>query len=65
MRFDVESIKQAVQLLAREGHGVVTQLRPMEAMLLESFVVKAKAIVFPEQYLNAIMIAVGKHIEFF
>ena len=36
----------------------------MEAVLFQAFVVQAKAIVFPEQDLDTIIIAVGEHIAF-
>ena len=62
---DVVAIKQVVQLLASEGHGAIAEFWPVEAMLLQSLVVQAKTIVFPEQDLDAIVTAIGEHIEFF
>ena len=65
MRFYRVAIQKLIQLVASQVDGVIAEFWPMEAVLFQSFVVQAKTIVFPEQDLNAIVIAVGEHIEFF
>ena len=65
VRFDGVAIEQLVELVSGQGNGMITKLRPMEAMLFQALVIQAKAIVLPEQDLDAIVTAVGEDIEFF
>jgi hypothetical protein len=63
VRFYRVTIQLLVELIADQSDGVSPEFRPMEAVLFQAFEVQVKAIVFPEQDLDAIVIAVGEHIE--
>ena len=59
------AIQQLVELVAGQRHGVIAEFWPVKAVLFQALVLQAKAIVFPEQDLDAIVVAIGKHIQFF
>lgn len=60
----VEAIDQPVEFLAVERHCVGFKVaRPFEALLLKAFVPEYEAILFPQQNLKLVTLAINEHIQ--
>ena len=60
---DVIAVQQPVDLLAAQRHEFITRPWPAEFLFGQALVVEHKTIVFPEQALDLVPLAVGEGIE--